>query len=544
LKYPIQLYPQTLAILLSAAVLQGCSDGNDSAPPPAVEPPVAQTPPSCGELVTYQAQSVETVINVSEQIDASEAAPWTSPNGGGGSATVTTPFCRVAGSIRPTAASDIQFELWLPPKGTWNEKFAGTASGGSGGYIAYGTVKTHLGMGYASVGHDNGHRITETDFALVEERKIDFAYRAQHVATLVGKEITEAYYGGQPKYAYYNGCSQSGHHGIMEMQRYPDDYDGIIAGAPANDWTGTLAAEANAALAQWRTPGAGIPKPLLAEVKKKVLETCDGQPGIDHLVDGVLDDPRLCTFDPASVQCGASGADPAACLSEPQVQALQTAMEGRFKTTGEQVALGYPSEVFGGNFFPSSTTSPDTPQGSWANHWRYAVLADPTYDFTTFNWDTDVDYARAKEGATYDAMSGNYSAFADRGGKFLMYHGWADSLITPELALAEWDRMHAQMGKAKVDSFARLFMIPGVDHCSGGSGTGQFELMTSLSNWVERGVAPDSTDASNTPIASRAANPTTGAAARTRPLCPYPKVARYSGSGDINDAANFTCAAP
>lgn len=528
---------KTLAVLAGAAALHGCGGGDD-------DPPPVRAPLACSDLGTYKVSSVDTVISAAEEIDASEAQPWTSPNGGGGSATVTTPFCRVAGSIRPTSASDIQFELWLPTQGGWNEKFAGTASGGSAGYIAYGSVNRHLEMGYASVGHDNGHRAAETDFALNEERKIDFAYRAQHVATQVGKELTQAFYAAAPRYAYYNGCSQSGHHGMMEMQRYPEDYDGIIAGAPAADWTGTLAAEASAALAQWSTPGAGIPRTLLAEVRKKVLELCDGAAGIDHLVDGVLDDPRQCNFDPAIMQCGAAGADPAACLTAPQVQALQTTLAGRFKTSGELVAHGFPADTIGGNFFPSDTTSPDSPQGSWANHWRYAVLGDPGYDFTVFDWETDVDHARAEEGATYDAMSGDYGAFAGRGGKLILWHGWADSLITPALTLAEWDRMQSNMGAQKVASFARLFMVPGVDHCGGGSGTGTFELMTALASWVENGVAPDANGADNTTIALRAANATTGVVARTRPLCPYPRIATYSGSGDVNDAANFACAQP
>ena len=530
----------TLSMMTAATLLAACGGSDDSSS----NAGPAATPLACADIATYKVASVDTSIATAELIDASPAAPWTSPNGGGGSATVTKPFCRVAGSIRPSAASDIRFELWLPPTGTWNDKFAATASGGSNGYISYGTVNAHFAMNYASIGHDNGHRAADADFALTPDRKIDFAYRAQHVVTLVGKELTQAYYATKPKYAYYNGCSQSGHHGIMEMQRYPEDYDGIVAGAPASDWTGTLAAEANAALAQFRAPGAGIPRPLLAVVRQKVLQTCDGQPGVDRLLDGVLDDPRLCKFDPAVMQCGAPGADPAACLSAPQVQALRLSLDGRHKSTGELVAFGYEPDAIGGNFFPSSTTSPANPQGSWSNHWRYAVFENPAYDFSTFDWDTDVDFARGKEGPTYDAISGNYSAFADRGGKFLMYHGWADSLITPALTLDEWGQMRAMMGTTKVDAFARLYMVPGMDHCGGGTGTSSFELVTTLANWVEKGIAPNSTQAADTPIASRAANTAAGLTARTRPLCPYPKFARYSGSGDIDTASSFVCVAP
>jgi len=518
-----------VAVTLGSMILSGCSGGGD---------PPAPTAMKCSDLSTLTLASAPTTITTAEQIDASTTQPWTSPNGGGGSATVTQPFCRVAGSIKPSAASDIQFELWMPLATGWNSKFAGTASGGSAGYIAYPSVSAHLTMGYASVGHNNGHPATQVDWALSPDRKLDFASRAMHLSTLVGKELTGKYYAASPKQAYYNGCSQSGHHGIMEMQRYQEDYDGIIAGAPANDWTGTLAAEANAALAQYNTPGASVPRALQAVVRSNIMAACDGRAGIDHLLDGVLDDPRRCTYDIATMQCGATTADPAACLTAPQVTALKTAQNGRRKSTGEVVALGYPDGI-NGVYFPSTTTTPDAPQGSWANHWRYAVLGNPTYDFRNFNWDTDVDFARAKEGAIYDAINGDYSSFATRGGKFLMYHGWADSLIPPSLSIDFWSRMRSQMGGQKVDSFARLFMVPGMDHCGGGSGTSTFELMTALSNWVEKGVAPDSTGATNTPIASRAASAIQ--TARTRPLCPFPKEAKYKGSGNIDDAANFSC---
>lgn len=526
-----------LGALASAAGLSACGGSDDPLPAPVQPAAVA-----CADLATYKVASVNTIVASAEPVNASASAPFTSPNGGGGSATVTQPFCRVTGSVQPSASSDIRFELWLPPAATWNEKFAGTASGGSNGYISYGTVNLHLSMGYASVGHDNGHSASDANFALNADRKIDFAYRAQHVVTQVGKELTQAFYAAASKHAYYNGCSQGGHHGIMEMNRYPGDYDGIIAGAPASDWTGTLAAEGNAALAQWGTAGSGIPKTLQAEVRRKVIETCDGKPGVDPLLDGVLDDPRQCHFDPAVMQCGMPTAKPSLCLSAPQVQALRLALDGRRKSTGESVALGYEPDAIGGIFFPTDLTSPANPQGSWSNHWRYAVFENPAYDFTTFNWDTDVDFARGKEGPTYDTVTGDFSAFADRGGKFLMYHGWADSLITPALSLDTWSRMRAQMGTAKVASFARLYMVPGMDHCGGGTGTSNFQLLTALSNWVEKGIPPDGTSPADTTIASRTANADAGVVARTRPLCPYPKAARYIGSGDINDAANFICA--
>ncbi len=527
--------PTLLAAIVVPVVLTACNDGNSS---------IADARAKCVGLVDQQIASVTTKLDVAEWIAASKDAPWTSPNGGGGSATVTESFCRVAGSVQPSKDSDIRFELWMPAEANWNQKFAGTASGGSNGYISYGTVNQHLGMRYASIGHDNGHRAADEAFALNAERKIDFAWRAQHVVTQVGKEITQDYYGKAPRYAYYNGCSQSGHHGIMEMWRFPGDYDGIIAGAPASDWTGTLAAEANAALAQWASPGAGVPKALLAAVGKKVIEMCDGRPGIDQVADGVLDDPRRCNFDPAVMQCGAAGADPAACLTPPQVQALRTALNGRFNSNGQLVAQPYTPDAISGIYFPSEATSPSRPQGSWSNHWRYAVFENPAYDFTTFNWNTDVDYARNKEGGTYDVTTGDFSAFANRGGKFLMYHGWADSLITPQLTLKTWERMNNQMGPARVDAFARLFMIPGMDHCGGGTGTSSFELLSALSDWVENGVAPDATITGNTTIASRPANAAAGLTARTRPLCPYPQIAKYKGSGSVDDAANFTCGRP
>ncbi|NUZ04702.1 tannase/feruloyl esterase family alpha/beta hydrolase [Piscinibacter koreensis] len=528
-----------LLSLLATAALAACGGGDDDD-----GTVTGGTAADCTALAQQRVSSFQVESLSATPVAASASAPFTVPTT---TTTITEPFCRVTGTAKANAASNIKFELWLPFKEKWNGKFAGTASGGSAGSISYGQVATHMRMNYASVGHDNGHVSVGFDQTwaydpatrtLKNEQIVDWAYRAQHVVTVVGKELTSAFYGTRAKYAYYNGCSQSGHHGMMEVQRYPDDYDGVVAGAHTSDWTTNMATQFWAAQTQFRSGGVGaIPRAKYSVVSAAILGKCDGKPGIDHLADGVLDDPRKCSFDPAELQC--TGADAPNCLTAPQVASLRDAYQGHVNASGERVAYAYPVGVEAGSFWPASTTTPTAPQGSWADYFRYPVFVNPQYDFATFNWNTDPKFARDKLRPTYDAFETDLTPFARRG-KLLMYHGWSDSLISPYLTVDYWNAIRNRMGAAEVDKFARLYMIPGVDHCSGGAGTGTFEMMTALSRWVENGIAPDATTPQSTIVASR----TTSAGTRTRPLCPYPKIAIYKGSGSTEAAENFTCQSP
>ncbi len=526
------------ASLLVAASLGLAACGGDNTDP------IDAAKQNCDALRNFAGAEYEVTGITTTLVNATASAPFTVPTS---TSTVTTAFCRVEATAKSNAASNIKFELWLPVKDHWNGKFAGTASGGSAGSISYATLAAHYKLDYASIAHDNGHVSTGFDQtwaydpatkSLKMEQIVDWASRAQHVVTVVGKQMTGRYYGDGPKYAYYNGCSQSGHHGMMEVQRYPDDYDGVIAGAHTSDWTTNMASQAWVAYKQFENGGAGaITKAAYAEVNKAVLAKCDGKPGIDSLVDGVLDDPRKCSFDPAVLQCTGGAGDAATCLKPAQVNALRAMYQGHKTPTGDTTAISYPVGVESGSYWPTNLTTPTNPQGSWADYIRYPLFVNPNYDFATFNFDVDPLTARTKLRPIYDAYSNDLSAFQKRGGKLMMYHGWADSLISPNLSIDYWNAIRQTMGAAQVDSFARQYMIPGIDHCGGGTGTGTFSMMEALSNWVEKGVAPDGTNAGNTVIAS-------GSDGRTRPLCPYPQIATYKGSGDTKAAANFSCQNP
>ncbi len=461
--------------------------------------------------------------------------------------TVTSSFCRVTGTAKSNPSSTIRFELWLPLRQAWNGKFLGTASGGSAGNIVYSRLATHFKANYASIAHDNGHVSVRYDqtwaydpatSSLRTEQIADFTLRAQHVVTVIGKQLTSAFYGSAAKYAYFNGCSQSGHHGMMEVQRYPEDYDGVIAGAHTSDWTTNMASQAWVAYQQFGNKGAGgITKSSYAEVSKYILAKCDGKPGVDHLVDGVLDDPRKCAFDPVELQCSGASTDAPSCLKPAQVAALRAMYQGHKTASGETIAVPYALTAESGASWPNNQTTPTNPQGSWADYIRYPLFVDPGYDFSKFDFDVDPLTARAKLRPIYDASLTDLSAFQRRGGKLLMYHGWSDSQISPFLSIGHWEAIRKTMGASEVEKFARQYLVPGMDHCGGGAGAGDFLMLDALSKWVEQGIPPDGTDADNTIVAN-------GADGRTRPLCPYPLIATYKGAGDARSAGNFSCKAP
>lgn len=496
----------------------------------------AQTP--CATLGDFK-PSIDAVITA-EQIDASAMAPWTAPGTSltqfTGAATAVVPFCRVTGSLKPTPQSDIRFELWLPPRNAWNGNFFGTASGGSAGAINYPVMIDPLTRGYAAMGHDNGHVssgfdqswVRSADGRLLTEKLVDFASRAQHVATVVGKEIAASFYNGAPKRAYYAGCSQGGHHGMMEAQRFPDDYDGIVAGAHSGDWIGVLASEAWASTQVLKDNRAGGLSPAkLTLLSKAVLKTCDAADGLE---DGQIADPRQCAFNPAVLQCRA-GMSTGECLTSQQVAATAAIYNGPEGASG--YARG--SEA---NWITTWNANTRLQSGSYHDFFRLVLKQDPAWDFLTLEWPRDIDEARAKFGGIYNAVNPDLSAFKARGGKLIMYHGWSDALVPAGTTVAAWNRMTSKMGAESLGQFARLFMVPGMGHCAGGP-IGNADWLTALERWVERGLPPDATPGTYTLLGSGKI----GGVARTRPYCPYPKVARYRGAGDINTPESFICAA-
>ena len=343
------------------------------------------------------------------------------------------PFCRVAGVIAPTSDSQILFEVWLPLE-KWNGKFAGVGNGGWAGVISFPQLADQLRRGYAAASTNTGHEgaggMNAARFAFEKpERLIDFAYRSHHETALKAKAITEAFYAKAPERSYFIGCSSGGYEGLMEAQRFPDDYDGIVAGMPANNWTRLMAGDFDATLAVFKEGVNNLPTTALGLLHRGALAACDGKDGV---VDGVLDDPRQCAFDPASLSCKA-GQSADTCLSAAQVDAARRVYGGlKDPTTGTQL---YPGLVPGSEqFWPNRDIANPFPIP--IAHYKWLVFADPNWDWTSFDFSDPADYqahqkAEAKYAPILNATDPNLKAFRQRGGKLLQYHGWNDQLITP-----------------------------------------------------------------------------------------------------------------
>jgi feruloyl esterase len=461
-------------------------------------------------------------------------------------ATSTLPAnCKVNGVATPTSDSSIKFEVRLPLTG-WNGKFNGIGNGGYGGNLPD-VAGDALARKYATAGTDMGHSAANPVWALGHPEKIaDWAYRANHTTAGLAKTIIRAFYGVGPTLSYFTGCSDGGHEGLMEAQRFPDDYDGIVAGAPANHWTHQSTA--------WVWEGAALlPNPLsigqLKAITAAAVQECDA---IDGLRDGMIDDPRRCTFDPAGL--ARSGV-----LTAAQAQAVRKVYAGpRNPRTGEQL---YPGLERGSEYDSFTDSGVAQLVGSWVAHqptnpavpflgdffFKQMVFNDLSWDYRTLDYDHDVAFADRKMGPIVDSTDPDLSDFKALGGKLIMWHGWNDPLVNPRNSINYYESVITNLHKGherdlnekargpakETDAFLRLFMVPGMDHCLLGSGPNVFDTLTPLERWVEQGQAPDRI------IATGGAVPT-----RTRPLCPYPQVARYTGHGSIDDAANFACVKP
>jgi len=463
-------------------------------------------------------------------------------------------FCRVTAAVKPNADSDIKIEVWLPSSG-WNGKFRGQGNGGFAGEIDYRMLGLAVLQGYASAATDTGHAAegTNATWALGHPEKIiDFAYRAIHEMTVVGKATTKAFYGDAPQHSYFASCSNGGRQALMEAQRYPEDYDGILAGAPANYWTHLLGAALWNAQSTTLDPASYIPASKIPTIAKAVNETCDTKDGV---ADGVLNDPRQCNFDPAALLCKAADSD--SCLTQPQVTALKKLYQGPRDAKGQQIFPGYePGGEQGGGGWALWITGPAPGKGllfAFGNGFFSDMVYDkPDWDYKQANLDESVAAADKKFAGVLNATETNMKPFESRGGKLIIYHGWNDSGISPLNTINYYESVESKMGKQDTDSFLRLYMVPGMQHCGGGPGPDVFGQMgfsspndpqhnmyLALEQWVEKGAAP------STVIATKeAASGSVGGVKVTRPLCAYPQVAKYKGSGDTNDAANFACGAP
>ncbi len=435
-------------------------------------------------------------------------------------------FCQVAATLKPSQDSEIKIEVWMPASG-WNGKFLGVGNGGWAGSINYAGLAQGLARAYATVSTDTGHSGNGGDasFALGHpEKLVDLGYRAVHVMTIQAKAIAAAFYGNGPRFSYWNGCSTGGKQGLTEAERFPDDYNGIVAGAPANYWTHLMFSAIWPAEATLKDPASYIPPSKYPLIHKAALEACDA---LDGITDGILNDPLRCHFDPKSLEC--KGADGPSCLTAAQVEAARKIYAGPTNPrTGKQVFPGLePGSELG---WRAEAGGPE-PMSIPLSYFRYVLFKDPKWDFRTLNFDRDVARADKLDRGTLNAIDPRLKAFQAHGGKLMMYHGWDDPLIAPLNSVNYYLSILAAMGgPEKTKGFVRLFMVPGMGHCGGGPGPDTFD--TPIDQWVEHGVAPEKI------IASHSAN---GGVDMTRPLCPYPQVARWNGVGSATDAANFVC---
>jgi feruloyl esterase len=437
-------------------------------------------------------------------------------------------FCRVMATLAPSSDSDIKIEVWLPASG-WNNDFQAIGNGGWNGIMGYGPLAEGVKRGFATAGTDTGHAGGSASFAIGHPEKLaDFAYRAVHEMTVTSKAIIQNFYGSAPRYSYWNGCSTGGRQGLKEAQKFPADFDGIIAGAPANYqthlhvWSIWVAQQVN------KSPDSSLPAAKLALLHQAVLAACDATDGVK---DGLLDDPTKCHFDPKSIEC--KGADSAACLTTAQVEAVQAIYAGpKNPRTGKEV---FPT------FEPGSELGWSILAGKQAasvasDSFSYVVYKNPAWDWKTMNLDSDVALLDKTEDGSIDAMDPNMTAFFAHKGKLLMYHGWSDQLIAPLNSVNYYSSVVKNLGgEKKASDDVRLFMVPGMAHCGGGEGPNTFDQVGAIQQWVEQGKAPEQMIASHSDK---------GTVDRTRPLCPYPQVARYKGTGSTDDAANFSCALP
>jgi len=453
-------------------------------------------------------------------------------------------YCQVDGHTA-SPGNEVNFRLGLPER--WNGKYYFVGVGGLGGSI--GSLTKGLERGYASASTDTGHVSSDETWWGNRAKEIDYGHRGTHVTAVAGKELTGAFYGQAPQHAYFDGCSNGGRQAMMEVQRYPSDFDGIIGGDPA---TGTPMQVGRVLVYQKMLSKAEnfLTAEKIELLSKATLAACDKTDGLE---DGLITDPRLCSFKPETLKC--NGPDGPNCLNEGQLAVVKQIYDGA-KVNGEVYSWGFPvgheGSTSGWRAWISGPENP-VPQedgtlaytgqrlpsgyGLADSNMRFLALEndDPSFTWRVFKFPADL--ARMKTmSEILSPLDADLRPYKSRGGKLLLYHGWSDPAISAYGTVAYYEKMAKIVGgQQDAESFAKLYLVPGMHHCTGGPGPNQFDMLTALENWVEKGQSPG-------PL--RATHSENGAVTRSRPLCPHPQVARYTGSGSVDDAANFRCEAP
>ena len=464
-------------------------------------------------------------------------------------------FCRVVAEAMPSADSSIKIEVWMPVNGKngdgWNGKLQGRGNGGFAGEIGYQQLGIGVSQGYAMAATDAGHsgEATHASWAVGHPEKVaDFGYRGIHEMTRVAKEVVKLYYSKGPQHSYFWGCSNGGRQALMEAQRFPEDYDGILAGAPANYFTHLLTKALADAQATTLDPASYIPSSKLLAIASAVNAACDAQDGV---ADGILNDPRQCHFDPGTMLCKEGDSDK--CLTVGQGTTLKKLYEGPDDAKGRKIFPGYlPGAEEGPGGWETWITGP-APGKSLLFAFSGGYFSNFVYGKADWNYknasvDQAMKAADEKTAQMLNATEANLLAFKARGGKLILYHGWNDPAISALNTINYYSDVVSKMGARETEAFARLYMVPGVQHCAGGPGTDSFgqgatgtkdaqhNVELALEEWIEKGIAPKAIVATK----YEDGDPSKGAK-MTRPLCPYPQIAKYKGDGDTNDAGNFVC---
>lgn len=462
-------------------------------------------------------------------------------------------FCRVRGTVRPVAGSTIGFEVWLP-EADWNGKLEMFGNGGYSSKIAYGALSEQLKRGYAVAGTDTGHTGEDPDFAVGHpESVVDWGHRAVHETVLAAKAIVTARFGQSAHHAYFSGCSTGGHQAFMEAQRYPNDFDGIIAGDPGHNRTHLNAGflwqfVSNRTKENDAKPI--LPPEKLAIVSAAVIKACRGRDG-GLETDNFLTDPEACAFAPKELLC--KGEDQKDCLTQAEVGVIEKMYRGAHNPrTGEAIYYAWPKgsensgrvvkTLPGWSLYWSDPAHPEKPARS--SFWKVWAFNDPNWDWRSFDFDRGMNEVDDKLASTINAMNPDLSAFRAAGGKMIQYHGLADPVVPPRDSIDYFEAVQRSLAKGSSASaqessnFYRLFLVPGMEHCRGGEGPNVLDTQHALEAWVEHGTPPSRI------AATKFVNDNSSdGVALSRPLCPYPQMARYDGHGNPNEAGSFVCVA-
>ncbi len=491
----------------------------------------AQQP--CQSLKSIQIPNVTFTATTSINPPPDFEAPQTGgPFGTPAGLKVSVPFCRVEGFSHPTSDSHIGFEVWLPLAKNWNGRFLALGNPGFIGSIGYGGLANALRRGYVTASTDTGHVGADYDWAAGHpEKLIDWGHRAVHETAVVAKRVIQEFYGTPVKYSYWNSCHNGGNQGLNEAQRYPEDFDGVVAGDPAYYVTRL---QAGSEYISWvalkdgvKAPGY-IPPSKFPVINRAALDACDAK---DGLVDGIIEDPTRCDFDPKSIQC--HGPDSPSCLTAQQVETAKLIYAGAKFADGTQVYSGYePGSELGWGMMAAGPEPINISTGFF----KGMVFENPNWDFRTFDVDRDTRLADSRLGEAVNAINPDLRAFKEHGGKLILYQAWNETIIPPRTLIDYYKSLEKAMGgSSRTLDFARLFMVPASSGCPGFSNAEDFNTLEAVQQWVEKGVAPEKIIYSHRDQ---------GEIYRSRPVCVYPKVAIYKGSGDPNDAANFSCGTP